>query len=435
MTQLLEQTIRDWYDNDDGGVGQYENLKEKGERLNTFQRAKAFIEKYMRFFHDGQKTRDEVRENITGNGMQEHIQDALDRMNSKRPNKPPIKSFLRGSLKFRFNIETATEDEVKKNTEVLDRLYEEAIYFKQKKGPDPEDRQKLYELADYIVKNSDKISERQYIENFLLLLGDDFVESEMKKCLCREGGEAANDGVGNAERMRFLYENSSENKWDQAYQSLEGADAVRNRTDEAVDMSLKNVILEKIKNNENITIKDAPCGTSEYTAKIIEEIKDQLDDYDEKITILLRDVDEKTLQYAEKRINTLIQKYKISNKVEVDAHQIDLSKPDSDPYINVKNDTEYCGGLYDYLSPQQVAHAMRQTWDLLKKGGLACLGQFKENHPSQKCLEAFLNWKLKLRNKQDIEEIITMSGIPRENVDIKETYRSEDTQFMIYLRK
>ncbi len=284
------------------------------------------------------------------------------------------------------------------------------------------------------------------------------------------------------------------NLWSDIHCMCEAAVAVRSRTDVTTkgatikhkekEIIVKGAIQEvqdRIEaKQDQIVLKDVPCGSGEWTMRILQSLltdNSNLVSSEQKMLFLLRDISSDALHSTIKRFEQFLIDQGLSPTFEpsearsnikgffddeknehvmvtlkVGGLEFNFAKKDEregngDEHADTKVDVRATLGVWDYFPKKSkknleeddekfVKGSFRRAIVAMKDGATAYFGQFMDNYPDEKYMGVAMDWKLVTRSEKELHEILDpIASELGVDIDIFTTPGAEKTQLLVQVRK
>lgn len=184
-------------------------------------------------------------------------------------------------------------------------------------------------------------------------------------------------------------------KWDKFFHTLEGAEAVRNRTLYFKD--LVNKTADKHGSALVLNLGSGPCrDLNEYLETNL----------DQTVRFECLDMDETAIEYGKVVCDNFSDQIEFINK-----NALTFS-PD------YQYELIWSAGLFDYFNDKIFVRLVRRIYTLVKNGGELVIGNFSTYNPSRVFMEVYGQWFLHHRNEETLTELAVKAGVPRELIEV-----------------
>jgi 2-polyprenyl-3-methyl-5-hydroxy-6-metoxy-1,4-benzoquinol methylase len=186
--------------------------------------------------------------------------------------------------------------------------------------------------------------------------------------------------------------------WDNLFQKLPAAKAVRNRKDFFCKL-FSSICAER---GGKISVLDIASGSGRPIIGALSKCNP----VPAKAYTYCIDHEIKAIEYSKRLKEEIAPEFNII----WDIHNIFRFKPER------KFDFIWSGGLIEYLNERLSIALLKRMWNWIDSGGKLAFGIFHPNNPSRNWMEWCGEWFLIHRNKEDVLQLCEQAGIPTENI-------------------
>jgi SAM-dependent methyltransferase len=184
-------------------------------------------------------------------------------------------------------------------------------------------------------------------------------------------------------------------KWDKFFHTLEGAQAVRNRT-----KYFKDLVSETANKHGNARVLNLGSGPCRDLNEYLETSSDQ------SVRFECLDMDKTAIEYGEVVCDNFSDHIEFINKNALTFNP------------NYKYELIWSAGLFDYFNDKIFVRLVRRIYALVKNGGELVIGNFSTYNPSRVFMEVYGQWFLHHRNEETLIELAIKAGVPRELIKV-----------------
>jgi len=184
-------------------------------------------------------------------------------------------------------------------------------------------------------------------------------------------------------------------KWDKFFHTLEGAEAVRNRT-----LYFKDLVNKTADKHGSALVLNLGSGPCRDLNEYLETNPDQA------VRFECLDMDKIAIEYGKVVCDNFSDQIEFINK-----NALTFS-PD------YQYELIWSAGLFDYFNDKIFIRLVRRIYALVKNGGELVIGNFSTYNPSRVFMEVYGQWFLHHRNEKTLTELAVKAGVPRELIEV-----------------
>lgn len=200
-------------------------------------------------------------------------------------------------------------------------------------------------------------------------------------------------------------------KWDQYFHRHAAPKAVRNRKD-YFKRNMTRILRQR--KDETITLLNIASGPARDLAELYQCINPQ------SLKTTCVDLDANAIEYA-----TRLNKPWLS-QIEFIHRNIFKFRPEQ------QYDVIWSAGLFDYFDDATFVAILKRIRDWVKPGGEIIIGNFSEENPSRRYMEAFGEWFLHHRSPTRLITLATQAGFRRAQIQVGK--ESEGVNLFMHLK-
>ena len=274
-------------------------------------------------------------------------------------------------------------------SEILSSLESFVFDILNRKGPQPEEYDKILDLVDAIPAEM-TTSFRELMKPILhpgTIIGFSFTKPF-----------GYNGDFFIIEKIYQKYVNQDENcrRWDVFFHHLPAAIAVVNRKKLAIEQ-FKRLNSSVGKSGNVLILGSGPANeVNEYL----------LQTNDNKLTFDMIDLDQRAIDYA-------------ANKNKDFLHLLTFHHKNVIRYNpECSYDMIWSAGLFDYFKDKHFVHLIRKYYSHLKPGGEMIIGNFNTENPSRRIMELLGDWFLFHRSADELKSFAAQADVPEGHTEV-----------------